>query len=106
MNAFVDQLVEQHNDGALELSTEAVGYEIVSVTVYPRRDDLNLPAYRHEIVIVARWQDEHSTRPLAETFDGYGPTWELAEQQAAQAYNAWRTRLNVIGQWNSKRAVS
>jgi hypothetical protein len=92
-----DALIDAHNAGVLELSTETCGYEIIHTRVTRRVDTLNLPAYRHEVTIIARWRDENSTRPLAESFAGYGPTWEAAETKALAGYNAWRMKLNRIG---------
>ena len=107
MNARIeDALIDAHNAGELILSTEAVGYEILSVQVFHDSDIFNLPAFRCSVAIAARWQDEHSTRPLTEWFYGYGPTRELAEQQAAQAYNAWRVKLNCIAQRSSMAVAS
>lgn len=97
MNAYVNQLIDQHNDGVLELSTEAHGYQILDVRVSNRADRLNLPAYRYNVRVTARWMDDAARRPLVEAFDGWGPTWGLAETQAVEQYNRWRMKLNRIG---------
>ena len=94
-DVIVDEQATRAADGTLALCTEAVGYVIHSARVHYRKDALNLPAYRHEVLIVARWSDNR--RVFSETFYGYGPAWEAAEAQAQAGYEAWRARMNRIG---------
>jgi hypothetical protein len=96
MNSYVNQLVDEQH-AAIDAQPETIGYQIVSETTYNRTDPLNLPLYRHTVMIDVRWTDEYTRRPLTDHFYGYGPDWETAQAQAKEEYATWIARMNSIG---------
>lgn len=97
-----DVLIDQHNAPLADVET--IGYEIVNVTVYRRSDPLNLPAYRAETVITVRWVDADSTRPIGETFYGWGVDHNASDAQAETDFSRWNERMNRIGQHRAQVA--